>query len=176
MLKIIVSLLLMIAMQDSVIVDFKRESDTKDWVVINDGVMGGRSQGVFYLSDKGHAVFSGHISLQNNGGFSSVRYAMPVINVEKFSKVVLTIKGDGKRYQFRIKANASDYHSYITYFATNGDWQEITIPFNQMDPSFRGVKVNKAKYGGTQMEEVGFLIGNKKEEDFSLFIDKISLE
>ncbi len=163
-------------MQDSVIVDFTGESNANDWIVINDGVMGGKSKGVFYVSNEGHAVFSGHISLQNNGGFSSVRHVIPLLNVKKYSKVVLKVKGDGKRYQFRIKASANDYYSYITYFETNGDWQKITLPFNQMYPSFRGMKVNKSNFEGMQMEEIGFLIGNKMEEDFCLLIHKIYLE
>ena len=43
-----------------------------DWKVVNDGVMGGVSQGG--MSDMGNVMlFEGYLSLENNGGFSSVQ-------------------------------------------------------------------------------------------------------
>ena len=47
--------------------------DTGQWFIVNDGVMGGLSQGGPSLSGSGTLLFSGEISLENNGGFSSIR-------------------------------------------------------------------------------------------------------
>ena len=44
-----------------------------------------------------------------------------------------------------------------------------------MYPSFRGRKLNKENFNKTSIEEIGFLIGNKKQEKFNLEIDKIEL-
>ena len=46
---------------------------------------------------------SGNISLENNGGFSSVRHSFRKKVVSEFEQIVLKVKGDGKTYQFRIK-------------------------------------------------------------------------
>jgi len=57
-----------------VLFDFTKESNIQNWSVVNDGVMGGLSKGNFSVNDKGDGFFTGHVSLENNGGFSSVRY------------------------------------------------------------------------------------------------------
>ena len=168
-------LLTMFCMQQETIFDFKKSSNINDWRVINDGVMGGLSKGSFDLSSDGHAVFHGHVSTRNNGGFSSVRFSSLDVKVSKKSKVILKIKGDGKKYQFRIKNNKENYYSYITTFQTSGDWEEIVIPIKNMFASFRGRKLNQANFSHNTIEEVAFLIANKKEEDFKLIIDSIEL-
>lgn len=57
-----------------VIIDFSPDSNLRDWEVEDDVVMGGRSEGAFSLNQEGNAVFSGNVSLENDGGFSSVMY------------------------------------------------------------------------------------------------------
>ena len=95
--------------------DFSSDSEINNWRVVDDVVMGGRSSGNFSLTDEGHAKFSGDVSIENNGGFSSVRYGFPSqVDVQKYSKVRLKVKGDGKNYQFRVKEKSRDYYSYIT--------------------------------------------------------------
>jgi len=157
------------------IFDFNQKSDLNNWVVIDDVVMGGKSSGSFGLSPEGYGVFKGSISLDNNGGFSSVRYKFERKLIKDFNNIILKIKGDSKKYQFRIKSNSGDYYSYISTFSTNGDWQEIKIPLKNMYPSFRGRKLDKPNFSGDYIEEIAFLIGNKKEEKFQLLIDKIEL-
>ncbi len=163
-------------MQSKIIFDFNLQSDINNWYIINDVVMGGKSTSSFSINDKGFAVFEGNVSLENNGGFSSVRYNFKRKSISGLSKIVLKVKGDGKNYQFRIKSNSDDYYSYVATFTTNGNWQEIEIPLNNMYPSFRGRKLNMPNFSEEYIEEVAFLIGNKKEEKFRLLIDKISLQ
>lgn len=158
------------------IFDLNKNSDIKNWTVVDDIVMGGRSSGSFGLNEDGHGIFQGFVSLENNGGFSSVRYQFKKIDVQTFTKIILKIKGDGKQYQFRIKANASDQYSYISTFSTTGDWQEVEIILKNMQPSYRGNKLDIPNFSKDQIEEIAFLIGNKNEEKFQLLIDKIELK
>lgn len=164
------------SMAPNIIFDFNEKSELKNWVIVDDVVMGGRSSGSFGLSPQGYGVFKGSISLDNNGGFSSVRYKFEKKLIKDFTKIVLKIKGDSKKYQFRIKSNSGDYYSYISTFSTNGDWQEIQIPLKNMYPSFRGRSLDKPKFSEDYIEEIAFLIGNKNEEKFQLLIDKIELK
>ena len=158
------------------IFDFNKNSDIKKWTVVDDIVMGGRSSGSFGLNEDGHGIFQGFVSLENNGGFSSVRYQFEKIDVQTFTKIILKIKGDGKQYQCRIKANTSDQYSYISTFSTTGDWQEVEIILKNMQPSYRGNKLDIPNFSKGQIEEIAFLIGNKNEENFQLLIDKIELK
>ena len=155
--------------------DFKQDCNLSAWQVVNDSVMGGLSQANITLNDDGNAVYTGHVSLDNNGGFSSLRCRFEAIDVSKYSKFRLKVKGDGKRYQFRVKSGEYDRHSYIHYFQTTGEMQSIEIDFADMYPTFRGRKLDRKNFSGEQIVEVAFLIRNKKEEDFVLEIDEIEV-
>ena len=163
-------------MSSQIIFNFNKSSDIKNWIVIDDVVMGGKSSGSFKLNSDGYGVFLGDISLENNGGFSSVRYRFEKILINKSTKISIRIKGDGKKYQFRIKSNSGDYYSYISPFSTTGEWQEIEIPLKDMYPSFRGRKLDQPNFSNDTFEEITFLIGNKNKEKFQLLIDKIELK
>ena len=171
-----ITLFLVTSMEAQTIFNFSKNAELNNWYVVDDSVMGGRSKGSMRQDQDGHGVFAGQISLKNNGGFSSLRYRLPEpISTQGVTQVVLKIKADGKDYQFRVTDQIRKRYSYITTFATNGSWQEIAIPLNSLYPSFRGRKLNMPNFSGTVLQEITFLIGNKKEEDFELLIDSITL-
>ena len=163
-------------MTEMIIYDFQAGDRLDSWWVVDDGVMGGRSQGGLEINAAGHAVFSGYVSLENNGGFSSVRYRGASFDPAGAESVVIRLKGDGKRYQFRVKSNVYDRHSYIGYFQTTGEWQEVVLPLSELYPTFRGRRLRMPNYPQQRLEEVAFLIANKKAETFRLEIDYIRLK
>lgn len=156
--------------------DFSKDSVLTNWTVVDDVVMGGRSAGEFEINEEGHAVFQGKVSLENNGGFSSVRYRFSQKFIAGQTNILLRLKGDGRRYQFRVKSDKYDRHSYIYHFNTTGEWQTIEVPLFDMIPRFRGRVLNLPNYQGKLLEEIAFLISNKKAEAFKLEIDKISIK
>ena len=158
-----------------IIFDFNSSSDINKWNVVDDVVMGGVSSGKMRLTDSGTALFYGSVSTENYGGFSSVRHRTSVKDVKKYANLALRVKGDGKRYQIRVKASKFHYHSYIFYFETTSDWQTITIPLKKMYPTFRGRKLNMENFNFDTISEISLLIGNKRNENFALEIDKIYL-
>ena len=171
-----VTLFLVTSMEAQTIFNFSKNAELNNWYVVDDGVMGGRSKGSMKQDQEGHGVFAGQISLKNNGGFSSLRYRLPEpISTQGATQVVLKIKADGKDYQFRVTDQIGKRYSYITTFTTNGSWQEIVIPLNSLYPSFRGRSLKLPNFNGDVLQEITFLIGNKKEEDFELLIDSITL-
>lgn len=173
---LIFTFILCLLMSSQIIFKFNKESNLQNWVVVDDVVMGGVSSGSFALHEDGFGVFKGHISLDNNGGFSSLRYRFKKIEIKDNTQVVIKLKGDGKNYQFRIKSNSGDYYSYILPFSTNGEWQEIKIPLKEMYPSFRGKRLEQPNFADDSIEEITFLIANKKNENFQLFLDSITLK
>ncbi len=162
--------------EPQLIFNFSETSNLDAWRIVDDGVMGGKSNGSFSLTEDGHGNFSGVISLKNNGGFSSVRHNFNEISVTEDSKICIKLKGDGKQYQFRIKHNTNDYYSYIFPFETSGAWETIEIELKDMYPSFRGRKLDMPNFSEDSIEELVFLIGNKKEEAFTLLLDNIQLK
>lgn len=168
-------MILVMNISTSSIYDFSKNSSPKDWRIIDDGVMGGLSQGSFLIDAAGNGVFQGDVSLENNGGFSSVRHQFEKIKVSQNSKVLIRLKGDGKSYQFRVKDKSNTYYSYITTFKTSGKWETIEIQLSDLYPSFRGQKLNAPNFNSDSIEEIVFLIGNKQKESFKLTLDKIEL-
>ena len=74
--------------------DFSDKAMADQWVVINDGVMGGRSESQVVYSDEA-LLFTGNLSLENNGGFASVRAPWGDYDLSSFEEVVVRCSGLG---------------------------------------------------------------------------------
>ncbi|GAA0871019.1 CIA30 family protein [Gangjinia marincola] len=163
-------------MEPTTIFDFSKDSNLSQWFIEDDVVMGGRSSSSILLTKDGYGKFSGQISLENNGGFASIRYRPGDINISGCEQIVLNVKGDGKRYQLRLSRTQQDRHSYIHYFETSGEWQKIHLKLKDFYPTFRGRTLDLENFNKDVINEIGFLIGNKKPQEFELLIDKIWLK
>ena len=163
-------------MNSLLLFDFSASTNWSVWEIENDVVMGGNSTSELSRNEEGNAVFSGFVSLENNGGFASIQYHFEPKNISGYKKAVIYLKGDGKEYQFRIKSNLRERTSYVYTFKTTGNWQTIEIPLNQMQPTFRGNKLNMPNFNTDKLQEIRFMIGNGKAENFKLEIDKSELE
>ena len=155
---------------------FSIQTNIKEWRIVNDDVMGGRSNSSLKISDAGHGQFLGHVSFANNGGFASIQLNTKIKLVDKNKFVILRIKGDGKRYELRLKGNTSQYESYVHPFSTSGVWQTLKLAIGEFYPQFRGRKMNIPNFNFENIEQLSFLIANSQEEDFELLIDWIGLE
>ncbi len=125
------------------------DCDLSMWGALDDVVMGGVSQGSFFLKDRQtndqtsnqQAVFAGNVSTDNSGGFSSVRTQNfePPFDFSDWEGIGLRVKGDGNRYKF-IARNSDGWDSvaYTYSFDTVADtWIEVSIPFADLVPTFR---------------------------------------
>ncbi|MFC7357191.1 CIA30 family protein [Jejudonia soesokkakensis] len=168
--------LFMIQDNSNLIFEASNKEDISKWYVVDDGVMGGVSEGTITMNTSKNLLFTGQVRLENNGGFSSIRYNFETKQVKQYQYVVLRLKGDGKEYQFRIKEDRQQRYSYIQSFKTSGEWQTIKLPLDEFYAGFRGNKLKIPNYAGLEMDEIAILIGNKRKESFSLEIDKIYLE
>lgn len=159
--------------------DFENSSDAPQWRAQNDGVMGGVSTGGAEVTN-GLLTFTGVLSLENNGGFAQIYSPTELVDFSEFSAVNLRIKGDGRTYQFRIETSARYRNSRIAYraeFKTEADtWIEVSIPFSQFVPSFRGRTLSGPPLDLTDVQQVAFLLGDGKPGAFALKVDWIGLE
>ena len=173
---LILFLLMSMFQTPSLIFKFESGVSINGWRIVDDRVMGGRSQGNFEVNSEGLGVFEGYVTTENNGGFSSLRYNFDGLKTTGFTSVVLKLKGDGKPYQFRVKESDNQRHSYIYSFTTSGEVEEIIIPLKDFVPSFRGYTLDIPNFNADKIEEIAFLIGNKIKENFRLEIESISLK
>ena len=158
-----------------VISDFSESTEIDEWKIVNDGVMGGRSEGELIPNSEGHVTFKGDVSLKNNGGFTSIRKSFESRDIGGAQNVFIKLKGDQKQYQFRTKNEQNERHVYKYTFETSGNWETVVIPLNDMIPTFRGTRPDLPNYQAQQLGEIGFLIANEKNENFELLIEKIWL-
>jgi len=159
-----------------VLFDFTDPAAMRGWQVEDDVVMGGRSQGNLTHDPAGHLIFRGEVSLENNGGFSSVQHESDPIDVSAYRDVVIRLKGDGKDYRFIVESEKNARHYYVAEFSTTGEWQEIKIPLRTMYPMRRGDRLDIPDYPAETMSQVRFMIANGRAESFQLEIASIKLE
>ncbi len=154
------------------VVDFA-QPQTARWNIVNDGVMGGRSSSDVELTGENTALFTGFLSLENNGGFASVRGRFPTLDLSAYDGITLRVRGDGRKYQLRFRMNGSfDGVAYGTEFETkDGEWTEISLPFSEFQPSRRGYRPRGAgPLDPSRIQQITFLIGDKIEAPFGLEI------
>lgn len=146
------------------------------WRVQDDVVMGGRSQGRVNIEDDGKVHFHGNVSLENNGGFSSMIYEVdPAQEADEKVAFRLLVKGDGSTYKFRVRSAAGDRFYHQAEFETNGDWETIAIPFELMTAVRRGRAVDVPNYAGETINRLQILIGNGKAETFELWLERVEI-
>ncbi len=150
------------------------KTEKKYWTIVNDGVMGGLSSSEIIETEEKTLIFSGLVSLENNGGFASVRYN-DNFKVNKDTKLKIKLIGDSKDYQIRIKSSRFTRYSYTKTIQTSSDIQTIIIPLNEFSAQFRGFNIDKENFNYNRLQEIGFLIGNKKSEKFRLEIVEIEI-
>ncbi len=159
------------------IFDFTSHLPGDAWAVQDDVVMGGRSSGRFEITREGHGRFSGHVSLENNGGFSSVLHTLTSpITIKDQSAFVLRVKGDGKAYTWRVKTNPDNRYYHEGEFDTSGEWETVRIPFAKMNAVHHGEPVDVPNYAGEPITKFQLLIGNGTAEDFEILLDWVAVE
>lgn len=178
MYHILLFLILSISIPSSIdpMYTFTPQTNIRDWRIVNDGVMGGISRSSMVLTDAGHGRFSGQVSTANNGGFASVQLTKAIGRPKDKAFVVLRLKGDGKRYEFRLKNRIRQYESYVHTFPTSGEWETIRLPIAGFYPEFRGRRLNGSNFNFDRIEQMSFFIANGRSENFELLIDWIGLE
>ncbi|WP_300464073.1 CIA30 family protein [Desulfobacula sp.] len=160
---------------EKLIFDFKNTDEIKNWQIVNDGVMGGLSESEIVFRNN-LIIFKGIVSLENNGGFASMRTLPRSYELDGYNGILLRVKGDGKKYQFRIRTNDRfDGISYRYQFETQPNtWTIVSVPFHECVPVFRGrILENLKPLHPEKIQQIGFLISNKKAEKFQLEIDWI---
>ncbi|MFT5140043.1 MAG: NADH dehydrogenase [ubiquinone] 1 alpha subcomplex assembly factor 1 [Rhodothermales bacterium] len=140
------------------------------WRAVNDGVMGGISSGQMSATTEG-LLFHGTLSLENSGGFSSVRRLITE-DLSQSRGMRLTIKGDKRTYQLRFREDDRfDGLAWRREFQTDGSVQTIEIEYAEFEAVFRGrVQRGQGSMDPAKIQQVGFLIADKQPGEFSLEI------
>lgn len=159
----------------SVNIDFTQSQELDNWVIVNDTVMGGRSRTRLTIEDS-MLSFSGVLSLENNGGFASIRRVYDPKIWEAQKQVKIQVQGDGREYQLRLRTNRRvDGVAYVLSFKTEEN-RAMEFTFNEQDfvPQFRGRLVSGAPaLAFSDIAQVGLMLADKKPGEFTLLVERI---
>ncbi|KPQ15221.1 MAG: carbohydrate-binding protein [Algoriphagus marincola HL-49] len=164
-----------IQMKEPLVFDFGEGKDFGRWSIINDGVMGGLSESKAELSSDA-ILFSGTVSLKNNGGFVSLRSPLGNYDLSDFSFCEIRYKSDtDRKFELLIEKETPFYlPKYRKKFGEKSeDWQTLKIPLRDLEISRMGNTMAK----GIDPEEldgikrIGFILADKQEGSFEIWID-----
>jgi len=151
------------------------ELDATHWNVITDTVMGGVSRGQVLPLDGG-VLFRGQLSHENNGGFASMRCRFPH-DFADMTAFRLTVRGDGRRYQFRLRANESPVSvAWRAMFGTDGTVQWINLTLSDFEPVVRGRPVTgNVVLSPAEIHWLGIMIADNPPGPFALEVHAIEI-
>lgn len=150
---------------------FDGESPSPAWAAVNDGVMGGVSEGGAHLAPVG-MVFRGRLSLENNGGFASVRQPVRA-DLSGYEGIRLKVRGDGRPYQLRLETDErfrgwSPVSFSGTFATVANEWAEVFIPFRDLGQTWRGRQLSGYTFDPARIRLIGLLLADKQPGPFKL--------
>ncbi len=97
------------------------------WLPLNDGVMGGLSEGTVSLNDSSMS-WIGQTRLQNNGGFASVRAPWGNTNLRTMDRVIIRCRGNGGPFKLTLETSQRWWmpYAYAAFNATE-EWQDVVL-------------------------------------------------
>jgi len=136
--------------------------------------MGGVSTGNFKFTEGNTLLFTGKLSLENHGGFASIRSKTDVMNLEGVKTFKLRVKGDGKYYHFNISSsNFIADPGFQAKFKTQKDtWQEVELNLEEFSPAF-GSTYSKDNLKMSAIKLMGVVIEDKQAGKFKIEVDWI---
>ena len=154
-----------------VLVDFSRPEVSREFRVINDGVMGGVSTS--WLGVRAEVmVFEGVVSLENNGGFASFRG--PVRSSAWSAALLLTVRGDGQRYKLTLKLDDnSGTVQYQAAFVAPHEWQTLRFVAADFVASFRGRPIAAPTVRFADVRYLGLVISDKQSGAFKVELKEV---
>ena len=161
--------------KEKTLASFESDDCLKSWTSVNDGVMGGVSKGGVTRTDKGTLSFSGNLSLENNGGFASIRTKPGSLDLSGMTGIVVKSRGDGRTYWVELRVagqmGATSYRANLP--TTAGEWKETRVPFADFKLQAFGRELPFKPVDPAEVASVGFTLADKKAGPFALEIESV---
>jgi NADH dehydrogenase [ubiquinone] 1 alpha subcomplex assembly factor 1 len=161
------------------VVDFAAPGAAQRWQAVNDGVMGGVSVGRFRITDTGTLEFFGTLSLENNGGFASVRTKPTDLDIKAGDAIVVRVKGDGREYVLNLytKSRRMAFSYRAPLRTTRNEWTEVRVPLADFIPTAFGRRVKgMGPVEPSQINSLGFMLTDKKPGKFQMQVEWVKVE
>ena len=153
------------------LLDFAGSDAAQKWQAVNDNVMGGVSDGRFRITSDKTLEFSGRLSLENNGGFASLRTKPAELEINAGDTIVVRVKGDGREYVLNLytKSRRMAFSYRAPLPTTKDEWTEVSVPLDEFIPTAFGRRVQgMGPVESDQINGLGFMLSDKQPGAFKL--------
>lgn len=152
---------------------FDFDKDEAPWQVVNDGVMGGRSQGYVEIED-GILRFTGTLVTQG-GGFTSTRTDRRV-DLSDYDGLELRVRGGGRTFEVEVDDGTRRGGRSVSRrasFETDTSWAWVRIPFDNLQTTIFGRPVSASPVDLANVQQIGLYILDGIDGPFRLDVDEI---
>jgi len=158
------------------LIDFGNSTEkNQEWLLLSDNIMGGVTKSkIEYTSNS--VLLSGDISLDNYGGFASMKTKYKSVDLSKYIGIKIKFKSTNQKFAFTLEDNQNwTQPNYKREFSSKKDdtWEEVTIYFKDFQeivigaPTGNMMKLKSLK----NIVRMGIMTYEKKEGPFSLEVD-----
>jgi NADH dehydrogenase [ubiquinone] 1 alpha subcomplex assembly factor 1 len=177
----LLSLSAQVATQEAlrVLFDFANPGTAQEWQAVNDGVMGGISDGRFRMTAQKTLEFSGTLSLENNGGFASIRTKPAELGLNAGDTIVVRVKGDGREFVLNLytKSRRMAFSYRAPLPTTKDEWTEVKVPLADFIPTSFGRRVQgMGPVEPDQINGLGFMLADKNPGPFQLEVGWVKVQ
>lgn len=158
--------------------NFAGPDTAQKWQSVNDGVMGGVSDGQFKITADRTMEFSGQLSLENNGGFASVRTKPRDLEIKAGDTIVVRVKGDGREYVLNLftKSRRIAFSYRAPLPTAKGEWTEVKVLLNEFIPTAFGRRVQgMGPVEPDQINGLGFMLSDMNPGPFTLEVEWVQI-
>lgn len=158
-----------------IIDDFSEGTSQLRWFTVNDGVMGGLSQGTAVL-EQNMLVHTGVLNT-NGGGFSYVGARLPADILTGYNRIQIRLNTYGRQYAVNFEDSRYmrvAHQALIPNEIPNGtenSWQEVFIDFDQTIPKIFSNRVNSKPFLAGSIDELNFILGDGINGPFRMELD-----
>ena len=162
----------------SSIIDFGNSAEkNQEWKLLSDNIMGGVTKSKIEYTNNS-VLLSGNISLDNYGGFSSIKTKYKSVDLSKYNGIKIKFKSTNQKFAFTLEDNQNwTKPNYKREFSPKKDdsWEEMIIYFKDFQEIVIGETTGNMMKSKSlkNIVRMGIMTYEKKEGPFSLEVDYI---
>ena len=162
----------------SSIIDFGNSAEkNQEWKLLSDNIMGGVTKSKIEYTNNS-VLLSGNISLDNYGGFSSIKTKYKSVDLSKYNGIKIKFKSTNQKFAFTLEDNQNwTQPNYKREFSSKKDdtWEEVIIYFKDFQEIVIGETTGNMMKSKSlkNIVRMGIMTYEKKEGPFSLEVDYI---
>lgn len=163
------------------IFNFGTQNNTETWRIVNDAVMGGLSTSGI-TENKNSILFKGETSLDNNGGFASMRTLIEKDSLKDCTTMTIRFKSSSTDRTFGLSLKTSQryyipYHKF-TFSPKTNDWEELKVNITE----FKHYRISEIIGENMPLDvlsevfNIALIVSDTKAGPFDIEIDFIKFE